>query len=147
MVRTAHHTILIDSCGGNGKERPAFPRLHQRDFPFLERLADAGVRPEDVDFVLCTHLHADHCGWNTQLIDGRWVPTFPNARYVFSRAEYDHWSGPAGRTEDVAAVFKDSVLPVLESNQAWMIDGPGEVVDGLALYPTPGHSPAMSRSR
>ena len=91
VVRTRHHTILIDTCAGNHKERPSLPRFHQLDLPFLNRLSEAGVTPESVDYVMCTHLHADHCGWNTQLIDGRWEPTFPNARYVFSRKEYDYW--------------------------------------------------------
>jgi glyoxylase-like metal-dependent hydrolase (beta-lactamase superfamily II) len=141
VVRTPHHTILIDTCAGNHKHRPALPRLHQLDLPFLDRLAKAGVRPEAVDFVLCTHLHADHCGWNTRLIDGRWVPTFPNAKYVFSRAEYDRWSAPDGGESHNAGVFEDSVLPVIATNQAQVIDGAGVIADGLAFHPTPGHSP------
>ncbi len=141
VVRTRHHTILVDSCAGNDKHRPSLPRFNQLQLPFLDRLAAAGVAPEGVDFVLCTHLHADHCGWNTRLVDGRWVPTFPNARYVFSKAEHDYWSGPAGREGFHAGVFADSVLPVIESGQAMMIDGAGAVGDGLLLHPTPGHSP------
>ena len=141
VVRTRHHTILIDSCAGNGKHRPALPRFHQLDTPFLARLAEAGVSPEQVDYVLCTHLHADHCGWNTRLLDGRWVPTFPRARYVFSKAEHDHWSGPAGEAGFNAGVYADSVLPVVESGQAMIVDGAGSVGDGLLLHPTPGHSP------
>lgn len=141
VVRTRHHTMLIDSCAGNGKHRPSVPRFHQLDLPFLDRLAAAGVAPEQVDFVLCTHLHADHCGWNTRLLDGRWVPTFPNARYVFSKAEQDHWSGPAGHEGFNAGVYDDSVLPVVESGQALVIDGAAEVGDGLLFHPTPGHSP------
>ncbi len=115
VLRTKHNTILIDSCAGNDKHRPSLPRFHQLKLPFLERLATAGVTPESVDFVLCTHLHADHCGWNTRLLDGRWVPTFPNAKYVFSKAEQDHWAGPAGRQGFNAGVYADSVLPVVES--------------------------------
>ncbi|KAA2236583.1 MBL fold metallo-hydrolase [Salinarimonas soli] len=141
VIRTRHHTILVDSCCGNNKHRPHIPRFHQLDTPFLNRLAAAGVTPESVDFVLCTHLHADHCGWNTRLVDGRWVPTFPNARYVFSKAEHDHWSGPAGREGFNAGVFEDSVLPVIASGQSHLIDGEGSVGDGLTFHPTPGHSP------
>jgi len=141
LVRTRHHTILIDTCAGNGKHRPATPRFHMLDTPYLARLAAAGVAPEQVDFVLCTHLHADHSGWNTRLLDGRWVPTFPNARYVFSKAEQDHWSGPAGKEGFNAGVYEDSVLPVVESGQALVIDGAGGVGDGLLFEPTPGHSP------
>lgn len=140
VLRTSHHTILIDSCCGNGKDRPQVPRFHQLNLPFLERLAAAGVTPGEVDYVLCTHLHADHCGWNTRLVDGRWVPTFPNAKYVFSKAEHDHWSGPAGREGFNAGVFEDSVLPVIASGQAELIDGEGSVGEGLTFHPTPGHS-------
>lgn len=140
VLRTPHHTILIDSCAGNHKARPALPRFHNLNLPFLDRLAEAGIAPEAVDYVCCTHLHADHCGWNTRLIDGRWVPTFPNAKYVFSKAEHDHWSGPAGREGFNAGVYEDSVLPVVASGQAEIIDGEGTVGDMLMLRPTPGHS-------
>ena len=140
VLHTAHHTILIDSCAGNHKNRPALPRFHQLDLPFLDRLAEAGVSPEAVDYVCCTHLHADHCGWNTRLIDGRWVPTFPNAKYVFSKAECDHWSGQGGREGFNAGVYEDSVLPVIASGQAVVIDGEGAIGDGLYFRPTPGHS-------
>ena len=76
LIRTDRHTILLDCCGGNHKERPGLARFHQRDTPYLARLRAAGAAPEDIDIVLCTHLHADHVGWNTMLRDGRWVPTF-----------------------------------------------------------------------
>jgi len=87
LLRTKRQTILIDTCGGNAKERPASPRFHHLDTPYLERLRQAGVVPEKVDYVICTHLHVDHVGWNTRLVDGRWVPTFSNATYVLSRLE------------------------------------------------------------
>ena len=86
VLRTPQHTIFIDGCVGDDKERPLRPMWHRKKSDFLARLAAAGVRPEEIDIVFCTHLHADHVGWNTQLRDGRWVPTFPNARYLFSRA-------------------------------------------------------------
>ena len=140
VVRTSRRTILIDTCAGNDKHRPSLPRFHMLRVPFLERLAAAGVHPHEVDYVLCTHLHADHVGWNTRLIDGRWVPTFPNARYVFSRAEHDHWSGPAGTTGFMAGVYQDSVLPVVEAGLADVVEGDGEILDGLTAHPTPGHS-------
>ena len=85
LIRTRQHTVLVDACAGNHKDRPGFARFHQLDTPFLERLREAGAAPEDIDIVLCTHLHSDHVGWNTMLRDGRWVPTFPNAKYLFSR--------------------------------------------------------------
>jgi glyoxylase-like metal-dependent hydrolase (beta-lactamase superfamily II) len=140
VVKTRHHTILIDSCAGNHKNRPALPRFHQLDLPFLERLAEAGVTRESVDYVMCTHLHADHCGWNTMLVDGRWVPTFPNAKYVFSKAEHDYWQTQIDADGFNANVFEDSVLPVIQSNQAEIIDGPGTIGDDLIIHPTPGHS-------
>ncbi|MVA25036.1 MBL fold metallo-hydrolase (plasmid) [Agrobacterium vitis] len=140
VVRTGHHTILIDSCAGNNKHRPSLPRFHQLDLPFLQSLSEAGIRPEDVDFVLCTHLHADHTGWNTRLIDGRWVPTFPNAKYVFSKKEYEHWSGPAGREGFNAGVFEDSVLPVIAHDQAMIVNEDAQITDHLTFHHTPGHS-------
>ena len=77
VIRTAHHTILVDTCVGNHKSRPARPMWDMQDGPYLAELAAVGVHPEEVDFVLCTHLHVDHVGWNTRHVDGRWVPTFP----------------------------------------------------------------------
>ncbi|MGY4640331.1 MBL fold metallo-hydrolase [Pseudomonas sp. B22129] len=140
VVKTPHHTILVDSCAGNHKERPGMPRFHQQQLPFLERLLEAGVTPESVDYVMCTHLHADHCGWNTRLIDGRWVPTFPNAKYVFSRAEHEYWLDQIGQDSFNANVFEDSVLPVIEQGQAQIVDNEGLIGDALLIHPTPGHS-------
>lgn len=143
IVKTAHHTILIDTCNGNHKDRPAFELAHQLNLPYLERLAAAGVRPEDVDIVMCTHLHVDHCGWNTQLRNGRWVPTFPKAKYIFSRAEYDQWNPADTRFPKAAInenVFNDSVLPVIEAGQAQMIEGTHAIEDALLIEPAPGHT-------
>ena len=91
VIRTPQHIILVDTCVGNGKERPSTRGWHRMDTPFLQDLAALGVAPEDVDYVMCTHLHIDHVGWNTRLEDGRWVPTFPNAKYLFHRTEFEHW--------------------------------------------------------
>jgi len=158
MVKTPHHTILIDTATGNDKHRPDIPPLHQLNEPFLERLGDAGVTPEQVDYVLLTHLHADHVGWNTRLVDGRWIPTFPNATYVFSRIEQayseslaagkepagaarpDPTLGPAAR-KPADGVYEDSVRPVIEAGLAKPITVNGdEVLDGISFVPTPGHS-------
>jgi glyoxylase-like metal-dependent hydrolase (beta-lactamase superfamily II) len=144
VIRTGRHTILLDSCAGNHKERPWNPRFHQLDTPYLARLAEAGVAPEDVDIVLCTHLHSDHIGWNTRLVDGRWVPTFPNARYLFSRIENDYWrlgSPRALRDPARAIAYQDSVLPVVVSGQATLLDGIHAIDDGLLVEPAPGHTP------
>lgn len=145
LIRTPHHTILLDACAGNGKERQWWPRFHQLDTPFLERLRAAGATPEDVDIVLCTHLHADHVGWNTRLRDGRWVPTFPRAKYLFSRTECEYWD-PRGKSPELAEdpgrriVFADSVLPVIEAGQAQLVDGTHAIDDSLLVEPAPGHT-------
>ncbi len=94
IVRTGRHTILVDSCIGNDKDRPLRPLWHMKtDNVFMQGLADVGLTVADIDFVLCTHLHVDHVGWNTRLENGRWVPTFPNARYLFSKKELDYLAG------------------------------------------------------
>ncbi len=110
--------ILIDTCVGNHKPRPHRPKWHLMETKYLERLKAAGVEPDQVDMVMCTHLHVDHVGWNTRLENGKWVPTFKNAKYVFSRTDYDHYlkldndpkTGPVN-----AGSFRDSVLPVVEA--------------------------------
>jgi glyoxylase-like metal-dependent hydrolase (beta-lactamase superfamily II) len=139
VVRTGGHTLLIDTGIGNGKYRPFNARFDQLQTSFIERLAHAGVRPDEVDYVLLTHLHADHVGWNTHLVDGRWVPTFSRAKYVFPQAEKDFFATRAGASRRM--VFEDSVLPVIEANQAVMIaETGGEFLDGVVFHPTPGHS-------
>lgn len=140
LIRTPRHTILLDTCSGNHKERPWNARFHQLDIPYLERLAAAGVSPEEVDIVLCTHLHSDHCGWNTQLRNGKWVPTFPNAKYLFSRLEHDRWLPPPGSNEGRAILYNDSVLPVMESKQAVLLDGIHQIDDTLTVEPAAGHT-------
>ncbi|KGM34730.1 MBL fold metallo-hydrolase [Inquilinus limosus] len=156
LVRTPRHTLLIDTATGNGKERPGVPVMHRLDVPYLQRLEAAGVRPEDVDHVLLTHVHADHVGWNTRLAGGRWVPTFANARHHFSAVEQrygDSLSDPAApefrpdpvlgapRHPPLDGVYQDSVRPVIEAGLADLVvvDG-GEVLDGISFHPAPGHS-------
>jgi len=143
LVKTGRHTVLIDTCGGNHKNRPYFPRFHQREHPWLARLAAAGVTPEQVDFVMCTHLHADHVGWHTRLQDGRWMPTFPNAKYIMHRDELARWN-PALPTYQFYPhnefTWADSILPVVESGQAVAVDDGYTLDDVLTLLPTPGHT-------
>ena len=144
LIRTGRHTVLLDSCAGNHKHRPGFPRFHQLDIPFLNRLRAAGVQPEEVDAVLCTHLHSDHVGWNTMLVDGRWVPTFPNAKYLFSRIENeigDPRRNPAAEADiQRGFAYCDSVLPVIEAGQAVLVDGEHAIDDNLTIVPAPGHT-------
>ena len=145
LVRTKHHTILIDSCAGNHKERPHSPLFHMKNTPWLDRLKAAGVQPEQIDFVMCTHLHIDHVGWNTQLVDGRWVPTFPNAKYVFSRLERDHWD-PAKNPdldEEARQIFADSVHPVIAAGQEKLVEMDDQLDDNLFIRGAPGHTPGQ----
>lgn len=145
LIRTPRHTILLDCCAGNHKNRPGASRFHQLDTQYLERLREAGAVPEDIDIVLCTHLHTDHVGWNTMLRDGRWVPTFPNAKYLFSRAE-NEWGDPrrnpaADADPQRTYSYRDSVLPVIEAGQVELVDGPHAIEDSMLIEPAPGHTP------
>ena len=141
LVRAGGLVILVDTCIGNDKERPLRPNWHRQRWPWMDNLRARGVTPEDVDIVMCTHLHTDHVGWNTQLRDGRWVPTFPNARYLFHETEYAYWLERHPAEEWLRDAFIDSVLPVVEAGRAVMVAGDHEVADGLWLEPAPGHTP------
>jgi glyoxylase-like metal-dependent hydrolase (beta-lactamase superfamily II) len=146
-LRSDGRTILIDTGVGNDKSRPALPAWDHLALGYLKNLAAAGVRPEDVDLVINTHLHADHVGWNTRLVDGEWVPTFPNATYLIPRADFEYWnparnSGIAGSLNE--NVFEDSVAPVHAAGQVQLWED-GHVVDGnLRLLAAPGHTPGSS---
>jgi glyoxylase-like metal-dependent hydrolase (beta-lactamase superfamily II) len=162
LVRTPTRVILIDASIGNDKDRPLFPPVNHLHGPFLDLLKSAGVHPDEVDYVLHTHLHVDHVGWNTKKVGGRWVPTFPHAQHVFSgreraylaavsaadgsdakvRAEANlgpvaHPPQPEGHKE----IYEDSVRPVIESGQAReiVVDGT-EAAEGFFFLPSPGHS-------
>src|SRR6202008_785761 len=120
VVKTPHHTILIDSCIGNDKPRPLRPKWNMKtDDTYARALAAAGFSLGDIDYVMCTHLHVDHVGWNTRLENGPWLPTFPNARYVFGRAEFDYWTEQNAKVQ--VPPFADSVLPVVEAKQAEIV--------------------------
>jgi glyoxylase-like metal-dependent hydrolase (beta-lactamase superfamily II) len=135
LVQTRHHTILIDTCVGCDKTYAEPPQWHQRqNAAWMSNLKAAGVQPEEIDYVFCTHLHSDHCGWNTQLVDGRWVPTFPHATYVFSRDEY------RATEEENSDIYKDNVLPIIEAGQSVLVDLDYALDDEIWLEPTVGHS-------
>ncbi len=140
LIRTPRHTVLVDACVGNDK-RSDTPAWHMKSWPYLARLAAAGVGPEHVDFVLCTHMHADHVGWNTRLSNGRWVPTFPNARYVFGKTEYEAYTAIDRETAGGRPSFQESVLPVVQAGRALMVEGPHALGDGFLIEPAPGHTP------
>jgi glyoxylase-like metal-dependent hydrolase (beta-lactamase superfamily II) len=141
VVRTGRDTILIDTCWGNDKDRPSFgDRLSTS---WLDDLEALGVRRDDVDVVICTHLHADHVGWNTRLVDGAWVPTFPHARYVVPRLEYEFWERRVIAEFGHDKAFVDSILPVAQAGQLDLAE-PGHTIAGcLTLEAAPGHSPGQ----
>jgi glyoxylase-like metal-dependent hydrolase (beta-lactamase superfamily II) len=140
ILRTPHHTILIDSCIGNDKPRPGRPMWNMKtDDTYVRAFAATGVSVEDIDFVMCSHLHVDHVGWNTRLENGRWVPTFPKARYIFGKTEYDYWAAQHAKAE--VPPFGDSVLPVVEAKRAEIVGNDFAVGDHLRILPTPGHTP------
>jgi glyoxylase-like metal-dependent hydrolase (beta-lactamase superfamily II) len=140
VVRTKHQTILIDTCVGNDKQR-GNPSWNNLQGSYLQDLEVAGFTAADIDVVLCTHMHVDHVGWNTKLQNGRWVPTFPNARYLFTQEEWDFWrEKPPVQTYNYSSI-DDSVLPVIESGQAEFVPG-DHSIDGEAwLEVAPGHTP------
>ena len=156
LVRFSGYTILVDTGVGNGKTLPAAPQFDHLDLPYLDRLLAAGVQPEDVDFVLMTHVHADHVGWNTRDEDGLWVPTFSNAKYILSRTEQRYNASLSGYKQaadlppprlggpvrqPASNVYDQSVAPIIKSGLAEMIDVNGtEFLDGISFLPTPGHS-------
>jgi len=140
VVRAGGKNILIDTCIGNDKDRPTRPNWHMKtDTTYMDALKAAGLTVQDIDFVMCTHLHPDHVGWNTRLEDGRWVPTFPNARYVFSEKELDYWTETNKKTSILH--FEDSVLPIVEAGRTQLVRSDDELVSGIQLLPTPGHTP------
>ena len=143
VVKTGRHTILIDACIGNDKERPTRPQFHHMRTPYLDDLATLGVKPEEIDYVMCTHLHWDHVGWNTRLQDGNWVPTFPNAKYVMAKKEFDHWQDfhASGVESPHALAFGDSILPVVRTKQALLVGDDYALDDGLWFEAYPGHTP------
>ena len=114
------------------------PQWHLRSTSFLTDLVDAGSPRESIDVVLCTHLHLDHVGWNTMRVDGRWVPTFPNARYLFARTEWEYWKD---QPEEFGPVITDSVRPIIDAGLADLVEMDHQLTDEVRLEPTPGHTP------
>jgi glyoxylase-like metal-dependent hydrolase (beta-lactamase superfamily II) len=140
VVETPSRRIVVDTGLGNDKQGRNVPTWNNRKGPFLETMTAAGFPPESIDTVLCTHLHVDHVGWNTRLADGQWVPTFTNARYVFGKTEYEYWRNYIDEA-DKAAVFNDSVKPVVDAGKVDLVASDDRLIDEITLIPTPGHSP------
>jgi glyoxylase-like metal-dependent hydrolase (beta-lactamase superfamily II) len=143
IVQTPHHTILIDSCIGNDKPRPNRPKWNMKaDDTYMRALSVAGLSVGDIDYVMCTHLHVDHVGWNTRLENGRWVPTFPKARYVFGKTEFDYWTGQHAKTP--VPPIEDSVMPIVEARRHEVVGNDYQIGDHVRILPTPGHTPGHS---
>ena len=138
ILETPDRTIMVDTCVGNDKEREN-PAWNQLQTAFLDDMNKAGYKLDAVDNVLCTHLHVDHVGWNTILVNGNWVPTFPSARYLIGRDEFTHWQATTDREQ--AAVMSDSVLPVFDAGLVDFVETDQQISDEISLMPTPGHTP------
>jgi glyoxylase-like metal-dependent hydrolase (beta-lactamase superfamily II) len=140
VVETPEYRIVVDTGLGNDKQGRNVPTWNGRSGPFLQTLTEAGFAPDSIDTVLCTHLHVDHVGWNTRLVDGRWVPTFGNAAYVFGRTEFEYWRDHSTEP-DKAAVFADSVKPIMDAGKAELIPSDHRLCEEITMIGTPGHSP------
>ena len=131
-------TIVVDPCVGNGKHLE-LPFWNQLDLPWLQDFRSAGFDPADVDLVIHTHLHEDHIGWDTHLVDGQWVPTFPNARHVYVDVELE-WTASEERRQGQDP-YAESIVPILDAGLAWEVAADADLGHGLKLVPTPGHTP------
>lgn len=144
VIEVDGQTILVDTCCGNHKDR-LVPEVNQLNTDYLDNLRRAGFAPEDIDLVMCTHLHFDHVGWNTRLENGKWVPTFPNARYLFGRRDYEYFTSHAETEVLHYQAFVDSVLPVMDAGKGILVNEDHvayhEIGDGVWLEPAFGHSP------
>jgi len=140
VVETPARRILVDTCLGNDKENRRIPTWNKLQTSFLSDLVAAGYARETIDTVVCTHLHVDHVGWNTTRESDRWVPTFPNARYLMGRIEYAHWMSQRERDEMIA-VLADSVAPVWDAGLVDLVETDHRICDEVSLVPTPGHTP------
>ena len=141
VIRTLHHNILVNSCVGNHKPRPAYSFWNMMNSDRFEKsLAATGLTVDDIDYVMCTHLHVDHVGWNTRLENGRWVPTFPKAKYVMADRELAHWIQK--EKDDPAGVpwITDSVLPIIEARRAQIVKSDFALNESIQFIPTPGHT-------
>ena len=146
VVDTPSAKLVVDTCIGNGRNREPFSIMSNLSTSFLEDMGAAGYPPESINYVLCTHLHLDHVGWNTRLVDGKWVPTFPKASYLMDKKDVALYGTIAADHKDAfmqmqRRTFADSVQPVFDAGLAKPVEGPATVCDGVRLVPTPGHTP------
>lgn len=139
VVDTGDRRIVVDTCVGNDKET-GVPGWDNLQTEFLKDLEAAGYSADSIDTVVCTHLHVDHVGWNTMLVDGAWVPTFKNARYLAAREEWEHWSSH-GNDPEYEMVMTQSVQPIVDAGLMDTVDWTHQVCPEVRLEPTPGHTP------
>jgi glyoxylase-like metal-dependent hydrolase (beta-lactamase superfamily II) len=139
VIETPEQKIVVDTCIGNDKQRN-IPNWSNLKLPFLQDLAEAGYERNDIDTVMCTHLHVDHVGWNTMFEDGQWQPTFPRARYLMGRKEYDYWDSEDDDPMN-SGVMGDSVRPVFEAGLVDLVEMDHRICDEVRLEATPGHTP------
>jgi glyoxylase-like metal-dependent hydrolase (beta-lactamase superfamily II) len=141
VIKSAHHNILIDSCVGNDKPRPARPLWNMmKSNRFEQGLAAAGLTVNDIDYVMCTHLHVDHVGWNTRLENGRWVPTFPKAKYVMADRELAYWTQKEKDDPSGVPWITDSVLPIVEAKRVQIVKSDFAFNESIQFIPTRGHT-------
>ena len=142
LIRSNGKNILIDTCNGNGKDRPNVPEWGNLNTNYLDKFSQVNIRPEVVDIVACTHLHFDHVGWNTINKNGKWVPTFPNAKYLFSKEEYDYWiKKPEKEMVDDHNGIDDSITPIIDAGLEKLVDDNYNIDENIKFIPTPGHTP------
>lgn len=142
LIKSNSKNILIDTCNGNGKDRPNVKEWSNLNTDYLNKFDSVGVKPEEIDFVACTHLHFDHVGWNTKKENGEYKPTFPNAKYLFSKQEYDYWiKKPEKEMIDDFNGIDDSVAPIVIARLAQFIDDDYKLDNQISFFSTPGHTP------
>ena len=139
IVDTGKYRIVVDTCIGNDKERN-IPTWSHLQTDFLQQLTAAGYPRESIDYVLCTHLHVDHVGWNTMLVDGEWLPTFPNARYLIGETEWRYWDANEDESQ-YGPVLADSVRPVVDADLVDLVATDHQLCTEVSLQSTPGHTP------
>ena len=139
VIDTGDKKIIVDTCIGNDKQRniPTWSNLQTN---FLNDLEKAGYPKESIDLVMCTHLHVDHVGWNTMLVDGEWIPTFPNARYLIAEKEWTYWNDNENEAL-YGPVISDSVRPVVDAGMVEFVDDHYSLCSEVSLSSTPGHTP------
>lgn len=142
LIKSQGKNILIDTCNGNGKERPNIPTWGNLKTDYLNRFSEINISPKNIDIIACTHFHFDHVGWNTKLVNGKWAPTFSNAKYLFSKEEYDYWiKKPTKEMIDDFNGIDDSVTPIVKAGLVKFIPDDYQIDENIKFIPTPGHTP------